>query len=291
MKWDEGPTSGGKCGPYRQSERSELYKAVAQSLLDSGKAYPCFSTNEELEAVKEAQIAAGESPRYDGKWRDADPDLVAEKIAAGDPYTVRFKVPKNSRVVIDDVVRGTIAWDAEATVGDFILLRSSGVPVYNFCVAVDDATMGITTVVRAEEHLTNTLRQGLILDAVGAPRPRYAHCSLILGEDQQKLSKRHGATSCNQFKEDGFLPDAMVNYLSLLGWNDGTDREIFTREELVNSFDMSRVNPSGAVFDIQKLKWINSNHLKMIPIEDVAPLVKDQLFKCKVLKVDGAEDR
>ena len=190
LKWDEGPTKGGELGPYRQSERSELYKAVAQTLLDAGKAYPCFSTNEELEAVKEAQMAAGESPRYDGKWRDADPDLVSEKMAAGEPYTVRFKVPKNSRVVIDDVVRGTIAWDAEATVGDFILLRSSGVPVYNFCVAVDDATMGITTVVRAEEHLTNTLRQGLILDALGAPRPRYAHCSLILGEDQQKLSKR-----------------------------------------------------------------------------------------------------
>ena len=135
--------------------------------------------------------------------------------------------------MIDDMVRGTISWDADSTVGDFILLRSTGVPVYNFCVAVDDATMGITTVIRAEEHLTNTLRQGLVLDALNAPRPRYAHCSLILGEDQQKLSKRHGATSCGQFKDDGFLSDAMVNYLALLGWNDGTDKEVFTRDELV----------------------------------------------------------
>ncbi|GMH99410.1 hypothetical protein TrVE_jg3838 [Triparma verrucosa] len=290
LKWDEGPLTNGDFGPYRQSERADLYKSVARTLLDSGKAYPCFSTNEELEAVKEAQMAAGESPRYDGKWRDADPELVQQKIDAGDPYTVRFAVPKGARVVIDDVVRGTIAWDAEATVGDFILLRSSGVPVYNFCVAVDDATMGITMVVRAEEHLTNTLRQGLILDALGAPRPRYAHCSLILGEDQQKLSKRHGATSCNQFKEDGFLPDAMINYLSLLGWNDGTDREIFTRDELVDSFDMSRVNPSGAVFDMQKLKWINSNHLKMMSIDDVKPLVLEQLLKANVLKASGSED-
>jgi len=290
LQWDEGPVTNGDFGPYRQSERADLYKSVARTLLDSGKAYPCFSTNEELESVKEAQMKAGESPRYDGKWRDADPELVQQKIDAGDPYTVRFKVPKGARVVIDDVVRGTIAWDAEATVGDFILLRSSGVPVYNFCVAVDDATMGITMVVRAEEHLTNTLRQGLVLDALGAPRPRYAHCSLILGEDQQKLSKRHGATSCNQFKEDGFLPDAMINYLSLLGWNDGTDREIFTRDELVDSFDMSRVNPSGAVFDMQKLKWINGNHLKMMSIEEVKPLILEQLVKHNVLNSNGASD-
>jgi len=171
--------------------------------------------------------------RYGGKWRDADPALVAANLAAGVPHTIRFRVVPGSKVVIDDVVRGIISWDADATVGDFILLRSSGIPVYNFCVACDDALMGVTTVVRAEEHLTNTLRQGLVLDSLGVPRPEYAHCSLILGEDRQKLSKRHGATSCDQFRKDGFLPDAMINYLSLLGWNDGTDVEIFSRDELV----------------------------------------------------------
>mmetsp|Transcript_14651 Transcript_14651/g.31259 ORF Transcript_14651/g.31259 Transcript_14651/m.31259 type:complete len:902 (+) Transcript_14651:291-2996(+) len=278
LTWDEGPdTPLAKYGPYRQSERATIYSKLGKTLIDEGKAYPCFSTPEELEEMKARMEAEGIPPRYDGTWRDADPELVAQKIAAGDPYTVRFKVPPGARVVIDDAVRGTVSWDAEATVGDFILLRSSGVPVYNFCVAVDDASMGITTVIRAEEHLTNTLRQGLILDALGAPRPRYAHCSLILGEDKQKLSKRHGATSCNQFRLDGFLPDAMINYLALLGWNDGTENEIFARDELIEAFDIDRIVKSPSVFDMDKLKWVNSQHLKQMEIEEILDLVEEQL--------------
>lgn len=277
LHWDEGPDMDAKYGPYRQSERGELYIALGNQLLQEGKAYRCFSSTEELEEMRIQQEAAGESPRYDGRWRDADPTLVQQKLDEGVPYTVRFKVPPGSRVVIDDIVRGTVSWDADSTVGDFILLRSNGVPVYNFCVAVDDAMMGISTVIRAEEHLTNTLRQGLILDALGAPRPRYAHCSLILGEDKQKLSKRHGATSCNQFKLDGFLPDAMINYLALLGWNDGTDNEIFSREELVEAFDINRVVKSPSVFDMEKLKWINSQHMKRMEIEELTALVKEQI--------------
>lgn len=278
-----------KYGPYRQSERSDLYTKIAKSLIEQGKAYPCFCTPEELDAMKAKMEAEGIPPRYDGTWRDADPDVVAAKIAAGDPYTVRFKVPPGARVVIEDAVRGTVSWDAEATVGDFILLRSSGVPVYNFCVAVDDASMGITTVIRAEEHLTNTLRQGLILDALGAPRPRYAHCSLILGEDKQKLSKRHGATSCNQFRLDGFLPDAMINYLALLGWNDGTDNEIFTRDELIEAFDIDRIVKSPSVFDMDKLKWVNSQHLKRMEVEEILHLVEEQLGYMDMMK-EGADD-
>jgi len=282
LHWDEGPdmtpeSDNAMYGPYRQSERNSIYVNIAQTLLDEGKAYKCFCTNEELEAMKEEQEARGETPRYDGRWRDADPELVQKMVDEGKPYTVRFKVPDNARIVIEDVVRGTVSWDAQATVGDFILLRSSGVPVYNFCVAVDDATMGITTVVRAEEHLTNTVRQALILDALNAPRPRYAHCSLILGEDKQKLSKRHGATSCDQYRLDGFLPDAMINYLALLGWNDGTDNEIFTRDELIDAFELERVVKSPSVFDLEKLKWVNSQHLKMMTVSDIVPLVKDQI--------------
>ncbi len=278
MMWDEGPDSvGAPYGPYRQSERGEIYVKLANQLLEEGKAYRCFCTKEELEEMKARQEAEGVPTRYDGTWRDADPELVQKKLDEGAEYTVRFKVPPGARVVIDDAVRGTVSWDAESTVGDFILLRSSGIPVYNFCVAVDDAAMGITTVVRAEEHLTNTLRQGLILDALGAPRPRYAHCSLILGEDKQKLSKRHGATSCNQFRLEGFLPDAMINYLALLGWNDGTDNEIFTRDELIEAFDVNRVVKSPSIFDMDKLKWINSQHLKMTPIEELTGLVEEQL--------------
>eukprot|EP00543_Licmophora_paradoxa_P010468 CAMPEP_0202457778 /NCGR_PEP_ID=MMETSP1360-20130828/14697_1 /ASSEMBLY_ACC=CAM_ASM_000848 /TAXON_ID=515479 /ORGANISM="Licmophora paradoxa, Strain CCMP2313" /LENGTH=823 /DNA_ID=CAMNT_0049077941 /DNA_START=68 /DNA_END=2539 /DNA_ORIENTATION=- len=285
--WDEGPDNAeAKYGPYRQSERGEIYMELAKKLVEEGKAYPCFCTTEELEEMKAEQEAQGIPPRYDGKWRDADPELVKQKIADGVPYTYRFKVPAGSRVVINDAVRGTVSWDAEATVGDFILLRSNGVPVYNFCVAVDDAMMGISTVIRAEEHLTNTLRQGLILDALGAPRPQYAHCSLILGEDKQKLSKRHGATSCNQFRLDGFLPDAMVNYLALLGWNDGTDNEIFTRDELIDSFDLNRVVKSPSVFDMDKLKWVNSQHIKMMAIEELTDLVKEQM-EAEKLFADG----
>jgi glutamyl-tRNA synthetase len=291
LLWDEGPDMVGlEYGPYRQSERSEFYFAAAQRLLQQGKAYRCFSSAQELEETKQAQEAAGETPRYDGRWRDADPALVNKMMAEGIPYTIRFKVPENSRIVIDDVVRGTVGWDAEATVGDFILLRSSGVPVYNFCVAVDDASMGITTVVRAEEHLTNTLRQALILDALGAPRPRYAHCSLILGEDKQKLSKRHGATSCDQYRLDGFLPDAMINYLALLGWNDGTENEIFLRDDLIDAFELGRVVKSPSVFDIEKLKWVNSQHMKQLSVEDLVPMVKDQMVLENMLKEGASLD-
>lgn len=289
LMWDEGPSdlpdySG--CGPYRQSERGNIYLQAAERLLQEGKAYRCFCTPEELDEMKAQQEAAGIPPRYDGRWRDAPVEEVNKMMDAGKPYTIRFKVPEGSRVVIDDAVRGTVAWDAEATVGDFILLRSSGVPVYNFCVAVDDALMGISTVVRAEEHLTNTVRQGLVLDALGAPRPRYAHCSLILGEDKQKLSKRHGATSCDQFRLDGFLPDAMINYLALLGWNDGTDNEIFTRDELIDAFDLSRVVKSPSVFDMEKLRWVNQQHMKMLSMEELVELVKEQFVLEDVLK-DG----
>jgi glutamyl-tRNA synthetase len=257
-------------------------------LIEQGKAYRCFATEEELEEMKAAQEARGEIPQYDGRWRDADMKQINNMMDAGVPYTVRFRVPENSRVVIDDVVRGTVSWDAQATVGDFILLRSSGVPVYNFCVAVDDAAMGVTTVVRAEEHLTNTVRQALVLDALNAPRPRYAHCSLILGEDKQKLSKRHGATSCDQYRLDGFLPDAMINYLALLGWNDGSENEIFTRDELIDAFELDRVVKSPSVFDIEKLKWVNSQHIKRMAVEDLIPLVKDQIQWAGILK-DGVD--
>lgn len=287
LTWDEGPTdvpdlSG--YGPYRQSERGNIYIQAAEKLLTEGKAYRCFCTPEELEEMKEQQEAAGIPPRYDGRWRDAPEEEVNKMLDEGKPFTIRFKVPENSRVVIDDVVRGTVGWDAEATVGDFILLRSNRVPVYNFCVAVDDALMGISTVVRAEEHLTNTVRQALVLDALDAPRPKYAHCSLILGEDKQKLSKRHGATSCNQFKLDGFLPDAMINYLALLGWNDGTDNEIFTRDELIDAFELERVVKSPSVFDMEKLKWVNSQHLKMLSLNEIVQLVKEQFVFEGLLK-------
>jgi glutamyl-tRNA synthetase len=206
LDWDEGPFVGGPAGDYRQSERGEVYVKIAKKLVEMGHAYPCFCTEEELDAKRQAAEASGSAVAYDGTWRDADPAEVQRRMDAGEPFTYRFKVPKGKVVSIDDLVRGRISWDVEATLGDFILLRSNGVPVYNFCVAVDDAMMGITTVARAEEHLTNTVRQVLVLEALGFPMPEYAHCSLILGEDRSKLSKRHGATSCDQFRQQVPLP-------------------------------------------------------------------------------------
>jgi len=264
LEANEGPGTESKYGPYRQSERTHIYKDMADRLVQAGLAYPCFCTDQELEAMRQRAEEEGRPPHYDGTWRDADPDEIAKMKEQGVPYTIRFRVPSGKRVTVNDHVRGEVSWDAGSAVGDFIILRSSGMPVYNFCVAVDDALMEITHVIRAEEHLSNTLRQLLILDGLGYPAPEYAHCSLILGTDRSKLSKRHGATSVGQFREQGYLPQALNNYLALLGWNEGTgtEKEIYTMDELVSSFSLDRVGSSGAVFDLQKLNWVNSQHLK-----------------------------
>jgi len=286
LKWlglvdDEGPIVGGDKGPYRQSERMEagLYQQYADQLLASGQAYKCFCTAEELEAKRQAAEAAGEDNKYDGTWRDADPEEVQRRVDAGEPYTVRFKVPRGKQVTIQDRVRGEVTWDVEATLGDFILLRSGGMPVYNFCVAIDDALMEVSNVVRAIEHLTNTVRQVLVLEALGFPVPEYAHLSLVLGEDRSKLSKRHGATSVDQFRRQGYLPQAMLNYLSLLGWNDQSDQEIYSVDELIKSFSLDRVTKSPAVFDVKKLNWVNGQHLRALPEAERACLIGDLLVE------------
>lgn len=296
LKWDEGPIVEGDKGPYRQSERmlEGKYQELAKKLMDSGHAYPCFCTKEELDEKRAIAEAAGENPQYDGTWRDADPEEVKKRMDAGEPYSVRFKVPRGKVVTIQDSVRGEVSWDVAATVGDFILLRSAeegqdlGMPVYNFCVAVDDALMEVSDVIRAEEHLTNTVRQVLILEALGYDIPKYAHLALVLGEDRSKLSKRHGATSVNQFKLEGFLPEAMINYLCLLGWNDGTDKEIYTVDELIEAFSLDRVTKSPAVFDMKKLRWINGQHLRALPEEKLSQLIGDQLKESGALSADAS---
>ena len=275
LNWDEGPRVGGPCGSYRQSERTKIYQDAADFLVRAGFAYPCFCTEDELNAKRIVAKMAGSQVAYDGTWRDANPEEIQSLLNAQAPHTYRFRVPKAKVVSIDDKVRGRIDWDVQATIGDFILLRSNGVPVYNFCVAVDDALMGVTTVVRAEEHLTNTVRQLLVLEALGFQEPFYAHASLILGSDRAKLSKRHGATSCGQFRARGYLPDAMINYLALLGWNDGTDKEVYSRRELIEAFDLSRVTASPAMFDNAKLRWLNGQHLRAMRLADLLPLVSE----------------
>ena len=236
----QGPDVGGPNGPYRQSERADIYKRYVDQLVAQGVAYPCFCTDEELEAMKKDAEAKKLPPIYRGKWATASKEEVDAMLAAGTPCCYRFRVPAGEEVAIDDIVRGRVAWSTD-TLGDFVILRSNGLPVYNFCVAVDDALMGITHVLRAEEHLPNTLRQVLIYKALGMAPPAFGHMSLILAPDKSKLSKRHGATSVGEFRQQGFLAPAMVNYLSLLGWNDGTEKEIYSAEELQQAFTLERI--------------------------------------------------
>lgn len=283
IKWDEGPDVGGQYGPYRQSERKDIYKKYVDQLVEAGIAYPCFCTDEELEAMKKDAEEKKLPPIYRGKWATATEEEVQAEMARGTPYCYRFRVPSNEIVTINDVVRGEVSWNTD-TLGDFVLLRSNGLPVYNFCVAIDDALMKITHVLRAEEHLPNTLRQVLIYKALGFPIPTFGHMSLILAPDRSKLSKRHGATSVGEFREEGFLSSAMLNFLSLLGWNDGTEQEIFTEEELCEKFALDRITKSGAVFDKTKLSWMNGQHLRALDPDTMQTMVGSALKNAGLVK-------
>ncbi len=265
LTWDEGPDVGGPHGPYRQSERREIYKKAAESLLKNGSAYPCFCPEENLEAKRKAAEEAHQSHHYDGTCLKLSPEEVAKRKNAGQPYAIRVKAPQRDYAV-NDLVRGKVEWKA-GTVGDFIILRSSGMPVYNFCVVVDDSEMEISHVIRAEEHLTNTHRQMILYEALGKKIPEFAHVSLILGPDKTKLSKRHGATAVGQFEKDGYLREGMVNFLALLGWNEGINQEFYACDELIKKFSLERINKAPAEFDHAKLNWINAEHIKVMPVE------------------------
>ena len=268
LQWDEGPDVGGPDAPYRQSERVHIYRAAADLLIERGVAYRCYCTEEELEAKRKVAEAEGRPPHYDLKcWRGRG---TTENT--GTPHAVRFHVPEDGDVTIDDLIRGEVTWKKES-LGDFIVVRSDGLPTYNFSVVVDDHEMEITHVIRAEEHLTNTHRQVLIYRAMSWPVPLFAHVSLILGPDRSKLSKRHGATSVSQYAEEGYLPEAMVNYLTLLGWSSPDGAEVFTREEAIEKFALDRVNPAPAVFDPQKLDWLNGQYIHRMSAAELRPLV------------------
>jgi nondiscriminating glutamyl-tRNA synthetase len=265
LEWSEGPDRGGPHAPYRQSERVAIYRKAADELIARDVAYRCYCSEEELEAKRKAAEAEGRPPHYDLKcWLD--------KKTIDAPHAIRFHVPEDGDVTIDDLIRGEVSWKKES-LGDFIVVRSDGLPTYNFSVVVDDHEMEITHVIRAEEHLTNTHRQVLIYRAMGWRVPQFAHVSLILGQDRTKLSKRHGATSVSQYADDGFLPDAMVNYLTLLGWSSPDGAEIFTREEAIAKFSLDRVNPAPAVFDPQKLDWLNGQYIHRMSAVELRGLV------------------
>lgn len=253
-------------GPYYQTQRFDRYAALITQLLEEGKAYKCFMPAEELDAIRERQMANGEKPRYPGTWRDRT-DHPAEQ-----PYVIRFKNPLSGNVVINDHIRGEITV-ANSELDDLIIQRSDGTPTYNFCVVVDDWDMGITHVVRGEDHINNTPRQINILQALGAPVPEYAHVSMILGDDGKKLSKRHGAVSVMQYRDDGYLPQALLNYLVRLGWSHG-DQEVFSRNEMIELFSLDNISQSASAFNTDKLIWLNQHYMKSLPAQEVAEHAK-----------------
>ncbi len=262
LDWDEGPEVGGDFGPYAQTERLEMYQQAAQKLWDEGRAYPCFCSAEQLAADKKAaQERKDPFQGYQRRCRDLDPDEARARIAAGEKYVLRIKVPADrGDVVIHDVVHGDVTFDAKE-LDDFVIFRSDGTPTYNFATVVDDAAMGITHVIRGDDHLSNTPRQVMVYEALGAPVPTFAHISMILGADGKKLSKRHGATSVEEFKDEGYLPDAFVNYLALLGWSPDGETTIVPRDVLASTFSLERVSKNPATFDPAKLDWINAEYL------------------------------
>ncbi len=261
LAWDEGPDVGGPHGPYRQSERLDRYRAAADRLLAAGLAYRCYCTDAELEQRRAAALAAGRTPHYDGTCRRLTPEERAAREREGRASSVRFAVEPRDWV-LHDLVRGEVRFPA-GMVGDFVLLRSNGLPTYNFAVVVDDAAMRMTHVIRAEEHLANTPRQLMLYAALGENPPAFAHVPLILNRDRSKMSKRDGeaAVAVGDWRRAGYVPEALVNYLALLGFHTGDDRELMTRGELLEAFSLERVGKSGSVFDPDKLRWVNAHYL------------------------------
>lgn len=290
MNWDEGIDVGGPHGPYRQTERLDLYKKEVQRLLDEGKAYYCYCSAEELEKSRKAQLDAGKTPIYDEHCRHLTEEEKAKYEAEGRKPVVRLKVRKDGVFAFDDMVRGHVEFQA-AGVGDFIIMKSDGIPVYNFAVVIDDAFMEVTHVIRAEEHLSNTPRQLAIYEALGYKPPKFGHISLILGEDHKKMSKRHGATSVTEYRNMGYLPEAVVNYLALLGWTPKGEQEIFTEEELIKQFSMKRVSSNDAVFDINKLNWINFQYMKKLDADQLYDLIVPFLVKAGYVEESVTEEK
>jgi len=261
LDWDEGPDLGGPHAPYKQSDRLELYRSYARDLVARELAYYCFCTPEELDAERQGAIAANLAPMYGGRCRAITREDAARRVADGERAAIRFLVPHGREITFDDLVRGEVTFHTDL-IGDPIVIRSDGRPAYNFSVVVDDALMEVTHVIRGEDHISNTPRQMLIYEALGFSLPKFGHLSMVLGPDHAPLSKRHGATSVAEFRERGYLPEALVNYLALLGWAPGEGEEIVNIREAARRFDVRNVSHSAAVFDTDKLSWMNRHYMK-----------------------------
>ncbi len=268
IQWDEGPDVGGDAGPYRQTQRVTLYQMLAEELIHEGKAYPCFCTAEELELRRKEQLERGLPPGYDGRCRSLTEAERSRFMAEGKPFTIRFKVPSDQVVSFEDAIHGFISFPSN-TISDFILIRSNGMASYNWAVVVDDAKMGITHVIRGDDHISNTPKQILLYRAMGLVPPIYAHHPLILGPDGRRLSKRHGATAVSQFRREGYLPESLVFYLVGLGGIVASDGPLKGMSEIIEAFELSHISKGAAIFDHKKLTWINARYIRELPLSSM----------------------
>ncbi|MDR3349384.1 MAG: glutamate--tRNA ligase [Acidaminococcales bacterium] len=290
LAWDEGVDAGGEYAPYRQTERTAIYKEYTRKLMERGQAYHCFCSGEELEQERQAALARGQAPKYSGKCRQLDAARREQYEKEGRKPAVRFLVPPDQAIVVDDLVRGEVVFDSNG-IGDFIIVKSDGLPTYNYAVAIDDALMAITHVIRGEEHLPNTPRQMLVYRGLGFAPPKFGHISLILGKDRSKMSKRHGATSVEMYRRQGYLREGLLNFLALLGWAPADEREIFTAAELVEDFSLSHCAKSPAIFDLEKLNWINAQHIRKLSDEEFYALALPQLLDSGLLPAEGSREK
>lgn len=290
LDWDEGPEKGGDFGPYFQSQRLDLYKKEVDRLLAEGKAYYCYCTPEELAQRREEALKAGKPPKYDGCCRNLTPEQREKFEAEGRKPTIRLKMPQEGYTEVDDLIRGKVVFE-NSVLDDFIIVKSNGIPTYNFACVVDDSAMKITHIIRAEEHLSNTPKQIQAYLALGYDIPKFAHVPMILAPDRSKLSKRHGATSVEEFKEQGYLAKSIINYLTLLGWSPEGTEEIFEIDKAIKEFTLDRVNKTAAVYDVKKLTWINGHYMRELDVDFVTKETLPFMIKKGLVTEEEAEEK
>ncbi|WP_213975495.1 glutamate--tRNA ligase [Tepidanaerobacter acetatoxydans] len=289
LDWDEGPEKGGDFGPYFQSQRLELYKKEVDRLLAEGKAYYCYCSPEELSERREAALKAGKPPKYDGRCRNLTPEQRKKSEDEGKPYTIRLKMPEEGQTVVEDLIRGTVVFD-NSVLDDLIIVKSNGIPTYNFACVVDDNAMKMTHIIRAEEHLSNTPKQIQTYLALGYEIPKFAHVPMILAPDRSKLSKRHGATSVEEFRDQGYLAESIINYLTLLGWSPEGTEEIFDLDKAIREFTLERVNKTAAIYDVKKLTWINGHYMRELDLEYITEQTIPFMIKKGIITEEEAQD-
>lgn len=287
LDWDEGPDIGGEFGPYRQMERLDIYRDMAEKLLKEGKAYKCYCTREEIE-TRNIKAGKNASAGYDNRCRDITEKEKEMYEKEGRKPVIRFIVPERN-ILVDDIIRGRVVFESQH-IPDFVIIKSDGLPTFHFAVVVDDYLMKITHVIRGEDHLSNTPKHILIFEAMNAPIPQFAHMSMTLGPDRARLSKRHGATSVRAYREAGYLPEAFFNYISLLGWGTTESQDIFTKEELIDKFSLERCQKSSAVFDPEKLLWMNGYYIRKTNPERLLELSTPFLKEAGIIKNDLSEE-